>query len=552
MGRARRVVIVGASAAGLRCACRLARLEPETRVTVLDRRETVSWSACGLPFVLSGDIADPVALRRTAYGVVRDPAFFRDWKGVDLYSGVEVVSIDPRRRRLTCREGDALSELAWDELVLATGARARRPPDLPRDPRIAVFHEPADLEPVADGLRGGVFERVVVVGAGLVGCELAEALAGSWGVDVVLLEAADRPLPTLLDAEIAALVGAELERQGVQLLLGHRLEGIEPSPGAVHVRAGGARLAADLVLLALGVDPAAELAVSAGIATGDDGGILVDDRLATSAENVHAAGDVVEITHAVTGRPCHLPLGSLANRQGRVLADVLAGRDDRFGPVAGAAALRVFDLVVAATGLTAERARATGLSAHVAWLTTPDAAHYWPGERDVHVAITWERGTRRVLGVQAAGSREAGRVVDLATAVILARGRLEELAAIEHAYCPPLAPATDPLALAARAALNAERDGVRPVPPTSPLDGRDVVDCRLPAEIDAHPFAARCIASPVAVRRGDLQTEGPALLVCERGTRSYEAARHLVQAGRPASYLGGGLSWRRAAGRAKR
>ena len=205
--------------------------------------------------------------------------------------------------------------------------------------------------------------------------------------------------------------------------------------------------------------PEVALARSAGVALGTTGAIAVDDRLATNVPHIWAAGDCIEVRRLPDGRPLHLPLGSLANRQGRVLADVLAGRDDRFPGATGAVAVKVFDLNVAATGLTRTRAEAEGIAARSVWVTAHDRAHYWPEAAEIAIHLVYEAGSRRVLGVQAVGAGEVAKRVDVATAYIARGATVTELAGLEHAYAPPFAPAIDPLAAAAFAAENQE-DGL--------------------------------------------------------------------------------------------
>jgi NADPH-dependent 2,4-dienoyl-CoA reductase/sulfur reductase-like enzyme/rhodanese-related sulfurtransferase len=547
----REIVIVGASAAGLRCACRLKRLRPEWTVTVVEERQLFSVAACGLPYVLSGDIAELTALRRTGDGALRDAGFFEAVKGVEVLWGWRAVEIDVSARRLRLAGQSGQRVIAWDELVLATGARPRRLPGQPVDPRVQTFHTGDDLTPLHGALARGQIEQVVIVGTGLLGCELSEAFRALWGAEVTLVEAAAAPLPALLDSEAAAIVHQALAANGVALRLGAPVERIEAREDRVLVLAGGEEIAGDRVVVAIGVEPNVDLARQAGVALGATGAIAVDDRLATSVPHVWAAGDCVEIRQAVTGRPGYLPQGSLANRQGRVLADVLAGREERFPPVVGATALKVFDCHVAAAGLTRRAAGEAGLEARVVWISAHDRADYWPETKEIAVALTYEAGSGRVLGVQVVGEGEVTKRVDVA-AQWLARGAtLRDLAGLEHAYSPPFAPALDPLAVAAMVALDQE-DGIEAAPPLSSLDGQRLLDVRHPEEREARPVAG---ATPMAIPLESLRErvaevgEGPWLVVCERGARSAEAMRILRAHGRTARYLGGGLRWRTLAGR---
>ncbi len=548
----RNVIVVGASAAGLRCASRLARLCPDWRIRVVEARETFSWAACGLPYVLSGDIPDAEALRRTHDGAVRDAAYFAGVKGVEVLAGRRAVDADAQARTLVVRDGSGGEEfLEWDELVLATGATPVRLPGQPDHPRVTAFHTPEDMRALHERLAGGGLRRAVVVGAGLVGCELAEAFVALWGAEVTLLEAATTPLPGLLDAEVGALTAAALRAEDVDLRPGVAVEGIDADDDGVTVRlADGGTATGDVAVVAVGVRPEVELAAAAGLRLGPTGAVAVDERLAASTPHVWAAGDAAELRHAITGGPVHLPLGSLANRQGRTLANVLAGRDDAFGPVAGTAAVKIFDLNVAATGLTRAAAAAAGLEARSVWISAFDRADYWPEAREISLQLTYEPGSRRVLGVQAAGAGEVAKRIDTASQLLLRGAALAEFTRLEHAYAPPYAPALDPLAVAAMVAENRE-DGVEPLSPLDLPPEAPILDVRHEEESEARPLdalgATRLPLESLRDRGEDLDLR-PWLVVCERGTRSAEATRRLRALGADATYLGGGLRWRALAG----
>ena len=543
----KKVVIVGASAAGLRCACRLRRLQPEWSITVVEAGEVFSYGACGLPYVLSGDIEELGALRRTPYGIDRDEEYFAALKDVEILSPWRATAVDVENRTLHIEGEDGERDLSWDELVLATGATPRKLPDQPDHDRVHTFHVWDDVKPLKIGLMRGEIDHVAVVGAGLVGCELAEAFHSLWGAEVTLIDVGETPLPEILDRELGVVVARHLEKNGVRFLAGAPVEEIVADDDGVKVRAGAETVEADVVVVAVGVAPRVELAKSAGAALGPSRAIRVNERLATSVPHVWAAGDCVECQHAVTGGPAFIPLGSLANRQGRVLANNLAGREDRFGPVAGAAAAKVFDLNVAAVGCTAGRMGGDGLGVRSAWLSADDRAHYWPEAKLILLTLVYDPSTRRVLSVQGVGEEgEVAKRIDVASQLILRGGTLGDFAAIEHAYAPPYAPALDPLAVLAMAAEN-QLDGIEAESPLIELDEATVLDVRESEERSDRPLAAGRL---VEIEVGDLRERaaevptGPLLVACAHGTRSAEAVRWLRGRGIEARYLGGGVSWR--------
>ena len=547
MSDIRKVVIIGASAAGLKCASRLARRRPEWDVTVLEARDVFSYGACGLPYVLSGDIDTLAELRTTSYGTTRDEAFFSCVKGVEVRSGCRVTSIDLEARTVAFDGADGAGLIDWDEFVLATGAHARRLPNQPEHASVHTFHTWDDVAPLKQGLARGELEHVAIVGAGLVGCELAEAFVSLWGAEVTLIEAGPSVLPQVLDPEVAALVEHELRKQEVTVLTGKPVEAIEADDDGVRVTTNGAVVEADAVVVAIGVDPAVELAVEAGLATGSLGGIMVDDRLATSAANVWAAGDCIEVDHVVSGSNAYLPLGSLANRQGRAVADAIVDGSGRFGPVAGAVAVKVFDSNVAAVGLTSEAATRSGRQVRTIWTTGEGEAHYWPDANRIHLQVVYELESSVVLGVQVVGTGEVAKRVDVAAQVMLRGGTLADLAEVEHAYAPPYAPAMEPLAVAAHAALNNEAENLQVLPPDTDLSGAVVLDVRTPEERESRPVEAGRVMEinleDVGSRIDELPKTG-LVVVCAHGARSAEVVRRLAHHGVEAAYVAGGMTWR--------
>ncbi len=289
-------------------------------------------AACGLPYVLSGDVDEVDALRRTEDGSLRDEAYFSAVKGVTVLAGREVIDVDPAQPGRRACEPAAPRSSHWDELVLATGARARKLSGQPEHARVCTLPHAGATSRGPPRARRRRDSHGWSIGGGLVGCELAEAFRSLWGCEVTLVEAAVTSLPGVVDDETAEVVARAMARHGVCVKVGCQVDAIEASDSGAGARIGTDRAEADVAVVAVGVDPAVGLAAPRGARLGATGAIAVDARLATSVPGVWAAGDCVEVRHAVTGDGRFLPLGSLANRQGRCLANVLAGRADRFPP----------------------------------------------------------------------------------------------------------------------------------------------------------------------------------------------------------------------------
>ena len=359
-----RIVAVGANAAGLRAAARAKRLLPDAAVTVIDRGKFISYGACGMPYLVSGDIEAADKLRETAYGVIRDPDFFRKAKGLEVVIQTEVERIDRESRRVICKSlltGET-KEYPYDKLILATGAKPIVPSGIPgNNPRVSTFKILEDAIALRKALQTGQIKKVGLVGAGPIGCELAEAFTALWGAKAILFDAAPTILPAMLDPEMARIVETYMKGEGVEIHTDCPLLGVAESKEGVTVKTPKGDFEVDHVIIAIGVKPDSTLAADCGLKIGKTGGIVVDEKMTTSDPNIFAAGDCVELKHLVSGKAVFLPLGSLANREGRVIGSNLGGGDERFGPVVGSGAVKIFDMNVSSTGLTTKAAAGSRL-----------------------------------------------------------------------------------------------------------------------------------------------------------------------------------------------
>jgi NADPH-dependent 2,4-dienoyl-CoA reductase/sulfur reductase-like enzyme/rhodanese-related sulfurtransferase len=545
-----RIVVVGANAAGLRAAARSKRLLPNTHVTVIDQGRFISYGACGMPYFVSGDIGSADRLRETAYGVVRDADFFRKAKGLEVVIQTEAERIDRQARKVICKSiltGET-KEYSYDKLVLATGATAVVLPGIPKDsPRISTFKVLEDSIALRETLQSGQISTVGVVGAGPTGCELVEACTAMWGARVMLFEAAPHILPAMLDQEMTQAVESYLRGKGVEVHTSCPLQGVVESEGGVTVKTSQGAFAVDHLIIAIGVRPATGLAAACGLKIGKTGGIVVDEKMATSDEHIFAAGDCVELTHLISGEPVFLPLGSLANREGRVIGSNFGGGDERFRPVVGSAAVKVFDMNVAATGLTEKAARKAGFNVGMAWGSFTDKADYYPGYENLHLKIVYDKGTTQLLGLQGYSKGEVVKRVDVFAALLKHGGKLEDLLDAEFAYAPPYAAALDPLYSIACVARNELLEGVEALPPDADLGDRLVVDVRRAKEAADRPLPERETENlpfeEFRVLCGRVPKDRDVVCVCSKGVRSSEAVRILREKGYgKVKYLGGGSS----------
>lgn len=543
------IIVVGASAAGLRAAARARRLLSNAKIMVIDEDTYISYAACGMPYYVSGDIDNADKLRETAYGIVRDPEYFRTAKGIEVVIDTRVEQIDRDAHKIYCRSlktGED-SEYSYDKLVLATGASPVILPVVPKgSKRITTFKTLHDAIDLRKSLERGEIKKVGIVGGGFIGCELAESFGALWGVDVVLIEAASHILSNILDSEMASAVEDYLKSEDVKLYINCPLQEITESEEAVTLETSQGAFQVDRAVIAVGVRPNGKLAKECGLELGKWGGIIVDDKMTTSDPTIFAAGDCVEVKHMISGKPLQLPLGSLANRQGRVVGSNLGGGDERFRPVVGSAAAKIFDMNVASTGLTEVAAQDAGFDAGSVWGTFTDKADYYPESQNVFLKLVYDKGSGQLLGLQGYGKGELVKRVDVFAALLRHDGYLEDLLDMEFAYAPPYAPAVDPLFSLGAIARNSQLEGIDQVRPDTPISDSIGVDVRQPYEVEGNQLSELdCQNIPLEELRekcGELCKDKPLLALCEKGLRSAESVRILKEKGfTDVKYLGGGI-----------
>ena len=434
----------------------------------------------------------------------------------------------------------------YDKLILATGAKPIVPSGIPADnPRISTFKRLEDGIALRKALQTGKIKKVGLIGAGPIGCELAEAFMAMWGAKAILFDAAPAILPAMLDPEMARIVETYLKGEGVEIHANCPLLSIVESKEGVTIKTPKGDFEVDHVVIAIGVKPDSALAAECGLKIGKTGGIVVDERMTTSDPNIFAAGDCVELKHLVSGGPIALPLGSLANREGRVIGSNLGGGDEQFGPVAGSAAVKVFDMNVSSTGLTTKAAVDAGFDVGMAWGSFTDRADYYPGSENLHLKLLYDRNTTKLLGLQGFSKGEVVKRVDVVASLLKHNGKLEDLLDAEFAYAPPFAPAVDPLYSISCTARNELLEGIESLPPDADLDGRFIVDVRRAREASDRPLPEKETKNmpfeEFRVNCDQVPKDRDVVCICSKGVRSSEAARILKDKGcADVKYVGGG------------
>lgn len=445
-----RHVIIGAIAAGGSAAFKLKRMNPQLQIQVYEAGEHISYAACGLPYYLSGAISDYRSM------VMREKEDFKEKAGIELFTSHRVREVDPAKGEVLVEEAlsGRESKVPFDRLLFATGASPLIPSiegvGLEGVVALRTLQQGLDIK---ERLEEKNIEKVVIVGAGLIGLELAETFR-VLGKDVLLLEKMPHVLPGL-DEEMAALLEEELHKYGIAVHKGEslvafqgdeegKLRGVISSKGSYE---------ADLALMALGVKPNSELAAEAGLQLGERGAIAVDRYLRTSNSHIFAAGDCAEAYHRVLERNTYFPLGTTANRQGRLAAENMCGEEMKpFSGILGSAVAKVFDLAVARTGLSEEQARESGISCDSVMVKALDQAPYYPGPSNLYIKLTFNPSNGKLLGGQLVGREKAVKRVDVIAAGLTAGMSVEELAEVDTAYAPPFAEVWDGVVVAANVA----------------------------------------------------------------------------------------------------
>ena len=538
----KKIVIVGGVAGGASCAARCRRLDETAEILLLDRGPYVSFANCGLPYYV-GDV-----IKEEGKLLLASEALFRNRFNIEVRTRHEAVGIDRDKREIEVKElatGRVYRE-SYDALVLSPGAMAVRPPlpgiDLPG---IFVMRSIPDSRDVRAWIDVKQAKSAVVVGGGFIGLEMAENLAHR-GLSVTVVEMLNQVMPPL-DPEMAQPVQQHMEAHGIKMALGDGVAGFETNDaGQLVVKTqSGAMHTGDIVILAIGVRPETALAKAAGLELGERGGIRVDDQMHTSDPHIWGVGDAVETRDIVTNQATLIPLAGPANRQGRIAADVICGRDSHFRGVQGTAICGVFDIAVASTGASEKALQRAGITDYEKVYLHPNQhVGYYPGAKSINLKLIFRKSDGRILGAQAVGEADVARRIDVIATAIQFGGTVYDLEEAELCYAPQFGGAKDPVNFAGMISSNALR-GDNPLADWGQLgsDGAFLLDVRDPDEFEeGHiPGAFNLPLNEIRTRMAELPRDREISIYCGVGQRAYYATRILLQNGYRARNLAGGI-----------
>ena len=539
-----KVLIVGGVAGGATAAARIRRLDETAEITVFERSGYISYANCGLPYYIGGVITDPEEL------TLQTPESFFSRFRINMKVHHEVTAIHPDQKTISVRNSKTGEEFeeSYDKLILSPGAK----PTQPRLPGVGIekvftLRTVEDTFHIKEYINKNQPKSAVLAGGGFIGLELAENLK-ELGMDVTIVQR-PKQLMNPFDADMASFIHSEMRKHGVKLALGHTVEGFEEKDGGIDILLKDEMpLHADMVVLAIGVTPDTHLAKDAGLELGIKGSIVVNDRMETSAPDIFAAGDAVQVKHYVTGQEALISLAGPANKQGRIIADNICGGDSRYLGSQGSSVIKVFDMTAATTGINETNARKAGLDVDTVILSPMSHAGYYPGGKVMTMKVVFEKETYRLLGAQIVGYEGVDKRIDVLATAIHVGMKATELKDLDLAYAPPYSSAKDPVNMAGFMIDNISKGILKQWHLEDvdllPRDGSvTLLDVRTVREYgNGHIEGFKNIpVDELRERLDEIEKDKPVYVICQSGLRSYIGTRILEGNGYKAYNFSGGF-----------
>ncbi|TLS38761.1 CoA-disulfide reductase [Pseudalkalibacillus caeni] len=537
---AKKVIIVGGVAGGASAAARLRRVNEETEIIMFERGEYISFANCGLPYYIGGAITQREKL------LVQSVSGMKNRFNIDIRIKTEILAIDPVKKKITARNlvtGKTYDE-SYDTLLLSPGASPIKPPikGIEAAENLYTLRNIPDMDKIKAFVDQRSPKHAVVIGGGFIGLEMAENLIDR-GVDVTLVEMSNQVLGPL-DFEMAAAVQEHLVQKGVKVILNDGVSSFE-NQGKTVVLTSGTKIETNMVLLAIGVKPENRLAKEAGLEIGQRGGIVVNEYLQTSAPDVYAIGDAVQVSHYMNGEPVQIPLAWPANRQGRIVADTIMGKKTAYKGTLGTAIAKIFDLTAASTGLNEKQLMQAGVVYKTVHVHPSSHAGYYPGANAIALKMLFSPDDGKIYGAQAVGKDGVDKRIDVLATAIKGSLTIYDLPDLELSYAPPYSSAKDPVNMAGYAAVNILEGNVETIQwhemEQMITNREEIIDVREPEEYEMGHIetAVNIPLSQLRDRMGEIKNK-KVIIYCQAGLRGYIASRILVQNGFKPINLDGG------------
>ncbi len=531
----KRLLVIGGVAAGPKAAAKARRCDPEMEIVIYQVEDEISYAGCGLPYYISGVIEDRKEL------ISRTPGKFAQ-DGIKILKNRKIEKIDLQSSTVTGRRvgsGETFTD-HFDRLVIATGAYPIRPKIEGVDLRnVFYLRSIFDADAILEQIKSKDIRNVVIVGGGYIGLEMAESLV-HLRKNVTIVELAPQIL-TLFDEDFAGILRQYLEKKGVKVFTSEGIQALKGRNGKIsHVQTAARQLEADAVLMSLGIRPQVELAKQAGLRIGETGAIWVNEKMETSVKGVYAAGDCAETTHLITGKKVWVPLGSTANKQGRVVGVNVCGGNATFPGIMGTTIFKTFDFNVAKTGLNMREAEKEGFHPVQAIVRGYGRAHYYPGGKESTLKVIADKETGRILGGEAIGEGLSDKFIDILAMALHSKMTCQQLASVDLAYAPPFSPVLSPIIVAANVLMNkleGKIEGIQASEVREKLkiskENFQVLDVREEEEVKAKRISGTTSIpyGELKKRLGELDKRKEIAVHCESGLRSYKACLKLQQEG---------------------
>jgi NADPH-dependent 2,4-dienoyl-CoA reductase/sulfur reductase-like enzyme/rhodanese-related sulfurtransferase len=541
---ARKILIIGGVAGGASAAARLRRLDEEAKIIMFERGDHISFANCGLPYHIGGAIENREDL------LLQTPESFRQRFNIEVRVRNEVTQIDPAKKQISVKDlgSDSTYTETYDKLILSPGAKPVRPPIPGIDSDdIFTLRNVRDTDAINNFIEDRQPARAIIVGAGYIGLEMAENLRRR-GVAVAVIEMADQVMP-VMDREMASFIRQELQKHNIALWVDDAVTSFQQLDSRLKVGLrSGAEPNCEMVILATGVMPEVELAERAGLEIGTTGGIEVNEKLQTSDPDIYAVGDAIEVKDFTLGNATLMPLAGPANKQGRMVADNICGRNRTYNGTQGTAVLRVFDLTVAMIGAGEKVLTEANIEYEKLYLHPANHVGYYPGAKQMHIKLLFTKPQGKILGAQIVGSDGVDRRIDIFAVAVRAGMTVSDLQELELAYAPPYGSGKDAVNMAGFAASNILDGTVDVVHWDQLKDGDFILDVRTAGEFGKArvPSSVNIPVDELRNRLSELPSDAVINVHCGVGMRSYIACRILMQNGFAVRNISGGLATYRA------